>query len=101
MFKKPRPKRLDREAAETIGLQALAFLAEDETRIGQFLGTTGIAPDDLGARAQSSDLLLAVLDYISSDESLLLMFAANAGIPPEDFAPALALLSGHARTRDG
>lgn len=94
MFKKPRPKQMDREAAETVALQALSFLAADEVLIGRFLSATGMAPAELSARAQSADLMLAVLDYVGADESLLLTFAANAGIRPEDFAPAVALLSG-------
>ena len=86
--------RLDREEAETIALRALGFMAEDEDRIGAFMGETGIAPDDLRDHAASPAVLTAVLDYLTRDESLLLMFAANADIAPEKITPACALLAG-------
>jgi Protein of unknown function (DUF3572) len=71
--------RLNQEEAETIALRALGFMAEDEDRIGAFMGETGISPDDLRDHAASPAILTAVLDYLSRDESLLLMFATNAG----------------------
>jgi Protein of unknown function (DUF3572) len=88
------PSRLSRDDAETIGLRALGFMAEDEDRLGRFMGDTGVAPDDLRQHASSPQVLTAVLDYLSRDESLLLMFAANAAIPPEQILPALGLLTG-------
>jgi hypothetical protein len=88
------PVRLDREEAETIALRALGFMAEDEDRIGAFMGETGISPDDLRDNATSAAVLTAVLDYLSRDESLLLMFAGNADIAPEKITPACALLAG-------
>ena len=45
--------RLNREEAETIALRALGFLAEDEDRIGAFMGETGISPDDMRDSAAS------------------------------------------------
>jgi Protein of unknown function (DUF3572) len=93
----PKPKgtaRLDRDEAETIALRALGFMAEDEDRLGRFMGDTGVSPDDLQQRASSPEILTAVLDFLARDEALLLMFTANADIPPEHIGPALALLNG-------
>jgi hypothetical protein len=92
MFKKPKPKALDLDAAHDIGIQALAFLAADDDRLAKFLGLTGIVPDDLVAGARSAPMLLAILEHLSSDESLLLVFAAEAGLPPERVGAAIALL---------
>jgi hypothetical protein len=90
------PVRIDRDEAETIALRALGFIAEDEDRIGAFMGETGISPDDLRESATSPAILTAVLDYLTRDESLLLMFAANADIQPERISPALMVLNGEA-----
>jgi Protein of unknown function (DUF3572) len=95
------PIRLDREEAETIALRALGFIAEDEDRIGAFMGETGISPDDLRDHATTPATLTAVLDYLTRDESLLLMFSANADIRPERITPALMLLNGEAGGEGG
>jgi hypothetical protein len=88
------PLRLDRDEAETIALRALGFIAEDEDRIGAFMGETGISPDDLRDSATSPAILTAVLDYLTRDETLLLMFATNADIQPDRITPALMVLNG-------
>jgi hypothetical protein len=46
------------------------------------------------ARADTPELLLAVLEHLSADESLLLVFAASHGIAPESIARAIALMEG-------
>jgi hypothetical protein len=89
-----RPK-LDREAAETIAVQALGFLAGEPERFLRFLTLTGLTIEDVRARAGSPDLLAAVLSHLTGDESLLLIFTAETHVAPETVAPALALLQGH------
>lgn len=91
MFKKLKPKALDRDGAEEIGVQALTFLAADDTRLARFLSLTGIAPGELIAGAREAAMLAAVLEHLSSDESSLLMFCAEQSVPPEHVAAALAL----------
>ena len=44
---------VDRETAETIAVQGLAFLAEDRGRLERFLQSTGLEPSDLRTRAGS------------------------------------------------
>ena len=80
------------EAAEAIALQGLAFLAEDPGRLQRFVAVTGLEPGELRARADTPELLSAVLEHLAGDESLLLVFAASRGIAPETIAPAIALL---------
>ncbi len=92
ILKKPKQKVLDRDAAVTIGLQALGFLAANDDRIAKFLGLTGIAPSDLIAGAQTPPMLIAVLEHLAQDESLLLVFASEAGIAPEQIAQAIGRL---------
>jgi hypothetical protein len=90
---------MDREAAETIGLKALAFVAEDGVRLGRFLSSTGLAPGQLRDEAGAPQTLQAVLEHLAEDESLLLVFAASAGCTPQTFERARALLAAEAGRR--
>jgi hypothetical protein len=85
--------KMDVETAETIGLEALAFVAEDSVRFGRFLAWTGLSPGPLRGEAAAPHTLLAVLDHLADDESLLLVFAAGAGYAPEAVERARALLA--------
>jgi Protein of unknown function (DUF3572) len=78
--------------AEMIALAALAFLAEDAQRLGQFLALTGLGPSEIREEAHTTHFQAAVLDHLLRDESLLLAFAASRGIAPELIAPAQSLL---------
>ncbi len=80
--------------AERIALAALAFLAEDATRLARFLALTGIGPAELRAAAADGSILGPVLDHLMSDESLLLVFAAERGLTPPEIEVAHALLTG-------
>ena len=67
-----------RQAAQTLAIQALAFLAAEPERIGRFLALTGIGPDEVREAAQEPHFLAGVLEHVSGDERLLLAFAADA-----------------------
>lgn len=82
------------DQAETIGLTALGFLAEDPARLAGFLSKTGIGPDDLRASAREPALLAGVLDFLRSDESMLLVFTSTARLNPESIERAYVRLSG-------
>lgn len=84
----------DIEAAQSIALTALAFLAEDGERLSRFLTLTGMSPAELRAAAGAPETLAAVLDHVLGDESLLLVFSASKSVAPETIAPARALLAG-------
>jgi hypothetical protein len=93
MLKSPqRPPRLDREMAETIAAQGLAFLAAEPHRLTRFLALTGLQAGELKARIGSGEVLAAVLSFLAGDESLLLTFAAGNNIAPETIGAALALM---------
>ncbi len=87
-------KPLDQDAAETIAIAALAFLAQEPSRLGQFLANTGMGPDALKASARTPETLAAVLNFLMQDESLLLTFTSEVHLAPEAIAPAYALLAG-------
>jgi hypothetical protein len=90
-----RQQRIDRDDAETIALQALAYLADDPQRLTRFLALSGTDAGQLRTQAKAPDFQVAILDYVMSDESLLLTFCQESGIDPMVVAPAHALLNGH------
>jgi hypothetical protein len=93
-LKADRPKTLTREAAETIAIQAIGFLAEESNRMGRFMSLTGMEPETLVAGAETAPVQVAVLDYLLSDESLLMVFSGHAALDPQAVSAARALLDG-------
>lgn len=91
-----KPRGADSRAveAETLALQALAFLAEDVQRIQRFMQLTGTSPEDLPILAPQRAFLLAVLDHLAADEALLLAFAQELRVKPETIAAARRALGG-------
>ncbi len=87
---------MQRDEADAIALQGLAFLAEEQVRMARFLAVTGTDPADLRARVGTQELNCAVLEHLAGDESLLLVFAASTGIAPDRIAPAIAALQAQA-----
>ena len=88
------PSAQSREAAETLAIQALAFLAEEPERLGAFMAASGIGPDAIRDAAREPDFLAGVLDHMLGDESLLLAFADSAGLDPGSIAKARRALGG-------
>jgi len=70
----------NRDAAEAIAIQALAFIAADETLLPRFLALTGIEASQIRAVARQPGFLAGVLQFILAHEPTLLSFAAEAGI---------------------
>ena len=82
------PLRPNREAAEMLAIQALAFIAEDPGKLSRFLGMTGIPHEEVRAAAGEPGFLAGVLEHMLADESLLVAFADSAGIDPAVIARA-------------
>ncbi|MPZ56728.1 MAG: DUF3572 family protein [Rhizobiales bacterium] len=78
--------------AQSLAIQALAFIAADHERSGPFLAATGIGPDLIRAVAREPHFLVGVLDYLSGDDALLVAFATEAGINPFDIPAACEVL---------
>jgi hypothetical protein len=74
--------RISRDDAETLGLEALGFLAAEEARLAAFLKATGLSLADIREQAASPEFLAGVFDFLLSDDSLLLVFAGHKGIDP-------------------
>ena len=87
-----------KEAATTLAIAALNFLAGEPERLERFLALTGLGPQSLRAAAREPCFLLGVLDHVANDEALLLAFANESGISPQDVGRArnaLAERPGH------
>jgi len=88
------------EAAESLAIQALAFLAGDVERLGRFLAVTGIGADEIRAAARAPQFLAGVLEYLTSNEPLLIEFAAQVDADPADIARACEVLGRGPWERD-
>ena len=84
------------EAAETLALEALAFLASDERRLGALLAQAGWTLDELRAGASDPIVLAGVLDFLLSDERLVVAFCEAANCVPEAPLRARRALPGSA-----
>ncbi len=89
-----RPPAVTAASAEAMALEALAFLAADEGRLGGFLGASGLSPADLPLAASDAAFLGGVLDFLLQDEALLEAFCAASDTNPEAPLRARALLPG-------
>ena len=88
-----------REAAESIAVAALGYLAGDPEQLGRFLAVTGIGPERIREAARERGFLAGVLDHLATEEALLVAFARHAGIDPAEVERARAALGG-VRERD-
>jgi hypothetical protein len=82
------------EAAETLALKVLAWLATMPDDVDRFLTLSGIDPDGLRARASEAEFLAAVMDFLMSDDKLLTGFCDSEGIDPKDISSARRALPG-------
>jgi hypothetical protein len=85
---------MQQDAAETLALKALAWLAGNDELLPVFLGATGASLADLAARAGEAQFLGSVLDFVLQDDAWVLGFAAEAGERPEALADARRALPG-------
>ena len=85
---------MKQEQAETLALQALSFLVEDEDRLDRFLALSGLDQNDLRDRIADPAFLGGVLDHLLGHEPDLLEFAAAADIYPTFVLRARATLPG-------
>lgn len=80
------------EDAEMVALEALTFLAGSATDLARFVENSGIAPDELRARAEEPAVLAAVLAFLLSDDERLLAFCSEHGLEPKHIHMAQHML---------
>lgn len=65
--------------AQTVALNALAWLAANEELLPVFMGASGVSGDDLKGRAGEPDFLGSVLDFVMMDDSWVIAFCDSSG----------------------
>lgn len=80
--------------AETVALQAVAWLAGEDTLLPVFLGSTGASEDDIRDGLMDPVFQAAVLDFILMDDQWVAAFCDAAGLAPTDPMRARAALPG-------
>ncbi len=68
-------------AAQLVGLQALAWLASDDERLAGFMAATGADPGTLRNKAEDPEFLGAVLDFLLMDDAWIMAFCDQHGLP--------------------
>ena len=82
------------EAAETLALEGLTFLAASAADLARFVDSSGLDPAELRARAGEPAVLRSVLDFLLADDERLLAFCGAQGIGPKDVHVARHALDG-------
>ena len=72
------------DRAETIGLDALTFLAGLPERIEDFMRLSGLEPEFLRTHALDPDLLGAVLGFLLTDDAMVLDFCLERELEARD-----------------
>jgi len=75
------------EQAETLALQALAWLAGNDELLPVFLGASGAAEADLRAGASDPAFLGALLDFLLMDDAWVMQFCDATG---QDYTAPMA-----------
>ena len=88
---------LSADAAETLALQALAWLVGNDDLLPVFLGATGAGQDELRERAAEPEFLGAVLDFLMMDDAWVTGFCDAVGLPYDHPMQARAVLPGGAQ----
>lgn len=85
------------DAAETLALQAVAWLVAQEELLPVFLGATGASEADLRSRVNDPAFLGAVLDFLMMDDAWIIAFCDTVGVPRDLPMQARAALPGGAQ----
>ena len=79
------------DAAETLALKALTWLAGNDDLFPVFLGATGASAADIAADAGAPAFLGSVLDFVLMDDAWVTAFCDAASLPYD--APMLARMA--------
>ena len=82
------------DEAELIAIRSLGWLAGQEGLFHRFLGDSGLAADELQARAGDPVVLASVLDFVLTEDAMVLDLADFLSCPPLAVAAARAHLPG-------
>lgn len=82
------------DAAETLALEALAWIVADEQLLPRFAAATGAGLTDMRTRAQDAEFLTGVLEFLVTEDRWVAAFCDARGVPYDRPMRALMALSG-------
>jgi hypothetical protein len=85
---------MKQEQAIVVGQQALIWIAGEPEILSIFLDASGMAPEDVRARASNPEFLGFVLDFVLAADEHVVAFAAASSLAVEAPARARAVLGG-------
>jgi hypothetical protein len=85
---------LSRDRAETVALEALAFVAADEELLPQLAGATGAGLEDARDRVQDPAFLAGILEFLCMEDRWIRRFCDAQGYPYDLPMQALIALGG-------
>ena len=88
-------KMMTPDAAATLALDALTYLASVPDAFDRFADLSGLDRNTVRQRAQETAFLVAVLDFLLADEQLLVEFCGGASIDPPAIHMARHALDRH------
>lgn len=93
-FREPFELSLTQESAETIGLQAVAWLASNDELCPIFMGATGASEGDFRQGLEDPAFQGSVLDFLLMDDGWVMAFCDSAGLGYDQPMQARAVLPG-------
>ena len=85
------------ERAETVALQALAWIAADEELLPQLAGATGMSLENAKESAQDPVFLAGILEFLCMEDRWIQRFCDDQGLPYDTPMKALMSLPGQQR----
>jgi hypothetical protein len=85
---------MSQESAETVGLQALGWLAGNEDLLPVFLGATGASEADVRSGASDPAFLGGLLDFLMLDDAWVMSFCDSISMPYDRLMQARHSLPG-------
>lgn len=87
---------MKQDSAETIAIQAVAWLAGNDELFPVFLGATGASTDDLRTRIGQPEFLGSVLEFLMMDDAWVIAFCDSTGLAYDHVRVARQTLPGGA-----
>lgn len=85
---------MDNETAQTLALQSMAFILQEDTLRDRFLALSGLGGDDIKARVEDQEFLASILEFLISFEPDLIACADALEEKPESLVTAWRSLGG-------
>lgn len=88
---------MQQDIAETIALNALAWLAANDELLPVFMGASGTSMDDFRTRAGEPEFLCSILDFLMMDDAWVIEFCDTQSMAYDQLMIARQSLPGGAQ----